>query len=175
MGPLALSRCSRFISSLRIFFLNIENWLLGEMNQILVAVDGSKHSEKVADEAVTVAKSMAAKILLLYVCPDALAVPEEFRAYAKVEEVDLSEYYSVISTNILSKLGTRIKGKGIELESISESGRAADEILEVAKTRGVNMILVGMHGLHAVGPLRSLGSTARRVIEKSPIPVVVVP
>ena len=145
------------------------------MNQILVAVDGSKHSEKIAEEAVTVAKSMGAKILLLYVCPKSLDVPEEFREFARAEDVDLSQYYSMVSDEILLKIGTRIKGKGIEFEGISGFGRASDQILEVAKARGVSMIVVGMHGLHAVRDIKLLGTTARRVIEQSPVPVVVVP
>ena len=145
------------------------------MNQILVTVDGSKHSERVVDEAITVAKYMGAKLLLLYVCPDFLTVPEEFAEYAKDEDLGLADYYSVASNNILSKFGSRIKEEGIEFEAISEVGRASDEILDVAKTRSVNMIVVGMHGLHAVDRFRSLGSTARRVVEQSPIPVIVVP
>jgi nucleotide-binding universal stress UspA family protein len=139
------------------------------MNQTLVAVDGSKHSQKIADEAVTIAKSMAAKILLLYVRPDALAVPEEFQEYAKIENIDLSGCYSVVSDKILSKVG----GRGVEFEEITEFGRASDEILDVAETRGVKMIIAGMHGLHAVGRVTLLGSTARRAIEQSPVFVVV--
>ena len=144
------------------------------MNQILVAVDGSKHSVKVADEAVTVAKYMGAKILLLYVCQDT-AVPEGFVEFAKLENVSLSDYYALVGDRVLSKIGARIKERGIEFEEISGVGIASEEILEVVRAREVSMIVVGMHGLHAIGRLRALGSTARRVIEDSPVPVVVVP
>jgi nucleotide-binding universal stress UspA family protein len=144
------------------------------MSKILVAVDGSNHSQKVTDEAVTVAKSMGAGIILLYVCPD-VAVPEEFEQFARIENMDFSEYYSRVGEGILSKFAPKIAVKGIEVETVSEVGRASDEIVDVAKTSGASMIVLGMHGQHSVGPLRTLGSTARRVIEQSPVPVVVVP
>jgi nucleotide-binding universal stress UspA family protein len=144
------------------------------MNKILVAIDGSKHSQKVTDEAVTVAESMGASIILLYVCPD-VAVPPEFEEFARIEHMDFSEYYSRVGEGILSKFAPKVKEEGIEVETVSEVGRASDEIVDVAKTAGASLIVLGMHGQHSVGHLRTLGSTARRVIEQSPVPVVVVP
>lgn len=53
----------------------------------MVAVDGSKHSEKVVDYGVSLAKAISAKIVLATVPPD-LSVPEGYKQYVKEEGAD---------------------------------------------------------------------------------------
>ena len=142
--------------------------------ELLVAVDGSEHSERIADEAATIAKRSGAKIVLLYVTAE-IDIPEAYREYAKVEKIDPSEYYSGLSKKILADIGRQIEKEGVQWEGVSEFGSAAKRIVEVARTRGVDMIVMGHHGLHGIGQLKALGSTARRVIDNSTVPVIVVP
>ena len=146
------------------------------MQKILVAVNGSPHSEKVVDFAADLANELSARIVLIFVMPRP-DVPEDYVDYAKREILanPVASYLNTVSEEIISKLGGRIRKKGVEFEGIYHLGNPAKKILETAGTKKVGLIVVGMHGLHRVGRLRALGSVSRRLIENSPVPVLVVP
>ncbi len=57
---------------------------------------------------------------------------------------------------------------------MTEFGNPVERILETARLQDAVMIVVGLHGQHSIGLIRSLGSIARRVIENASCPVLVV-
>lgn len=143
------------------------------MAEILVAVDGSKHSERVVDKAVELAKPMSASLILAYVAPK-LSVPDEYAQ--SVQEEDVTEdYYQEFSNRMLGELEQRAKKQGVKVDRLYGVGNATQFILDKAKARNVSMIVLGVEGLHNLGRIRALGSTSRRVIENSAVPVVAVP
>ena len=144
------------------------------MDSILVAVDGSKHSEKVVDYAASLAKALSAKILLVNIPPD-LSIPEGYKQYAKVERSEPENYFEEVSEGILRDLGDRIRKSKVQYEPVTGGGPVAKSILDIAKMRRVSLIVVGIYGLHRVAKVRALGSNARRILESSDIPVVAVP
>jgi nucleotide-binding universal stress UspA family protein len=146
------------------------------MKEILVAVDGSEHSAKVVDYAIDLAKSMSAKIVLIYVMPD-LSIPEQYKKYAEEEKMPQPEssYLKSVAERILADLGERINRKGVEYEQVYTAGNPAEAILHAVERRRADLVVVGVRGLHGLGRLRALGSVARKVIENSPIPVISVP
>jgi nucleotide-binding universal stress UspA family protein len=146
------------------------------MQRILVAVDGSRHSEKIVDFATDLAKGLSAQIVLMYVMPRS-DVPEDYADYARRETLrnPVASYLNDIAEQIIAKLGRRIKRKGVDFEAVYHLGNPAEKIIETAEVKKVNLIVVGVHGLHSVGRLRALGSVSRRVIENSSVPVFVVP
>lgn len=146
------------------------------MKEILVAVDGSKHSEKIVDYAIDLAKTMPAKIALIYVMPE-LSIPEDYKKYAEEEKISRPEssYLRLVAERILADLGERIRRKGVEYEEVYTVGYPAEAILHAVERRRVDLVVVGVRGLHGLGRLRALGSVARKVIENSPIPVIAIP
>jgi nucleotide-binding universal stress UspA family protein len=52
-------------------------------------------------------------------------------------------------------------------------GDAAEEILNYAKTEGIDLIIMGTHGRKGIERI-IFGSVAERVVKKSPIPVLTV-
>jgi nucleotide-binding universal stress UspA family protein len=142
--------------------------------ELLVAVDGSTHSDRVVDYATQLAKELSARIALLYVNP-AVPIPEDYKQYAREEKIPESDYYDRIAGQILKKYSDIVNKQGIEFETLSEVGNAAENITTVAMSRKSDVILVGLQGLHGLGRMRSLGSVSRRVIENSSVPVLVVP
>jgi nucleotide-binding universal stress UspA family protein len=144
------------------------------MDTIVVAVDGSKHSEKVVDYAVSLAKAISAKLVIATVPPD-LSIPEGYKQYIKEEGVDPSTYFEGLSEGILRTLGERVKKQKVPCESVSGTGNVAKFILDTAERMDASMIVVGLYGLHHVGKIMALGSNSRRIIENSSIPVVSVP
>ena len=144
------------------------------MKEILVAIDGSKHSERIVDYASDLAKSISAKAVLVYVMPE-VSIPPGYKEYAEAEHLDPSSYFTTVGEQIIKDMGKRIEKKGVEFEGVYEAGNPAAIILDKAKSRNVSLIVMGVHGLHGLARIRALGSVARRVIENSSIPVVLVP
>ncbi|MBI3023705.1 MAG: universal stress protein [Thaumarchaeota archaeon] len=146
------------------------------MKEILVAVDGSKHSEKIVDYAIDLAKTMSAKIALIYVMPE-LSIPEDYKKYAEEEKISRPEssYLRSVAERILADLGERIRRKGVEYEEAYTVGYPAEAILHAVERRRVDLVVVGVRGLHGLGRLRALGSVARKIIENSPVPVIAIP
>ena len=143
-------------------------------SELLVAIDGSTHSERVVKYAIELAKKLSAYIALLYVAPTT-QIPEAYKEYAKEENVSESDYYDTVGRQILAKYASIVKDEGIECETITDAGNAAENIMIVAKDRKSEMIIVGLQGLHGLAKVRSLGSVSRRIIENSAIPVLTVP
>jgi nucleotide-binding universal stress UspA family protein len=58
-------------------------------------------------------------------------------------------------------------------EAVFQRGRPGDTILEVAKTHGCDLIVIGTHGRRGIARVL-MGSVAERVVRLSPIPVLTV-
>lgn len=144
------------------------------MDLIEVAVDGSKHSERVVDCAVSLAKAISGKILLVNVPPD-LTIPEGYQQYVKAERADSSLFYQEVAEEVLGALSQRVRDAKIPCETLSGSGSVSKFVLDTARSRHASLIVLGMYGLHRLGKVRALGSNARRILENSDVPVVSVP
>jgi nucleotide-binding universal stress UspA family protein len=142
--------------------------------EILVAVDASTRSETLVSYACATAASLGATVHLLYVEP-VMRIPPEFKAYARQENVDPEGYNEAVGQAVLNKLEGIAKSAGVGCDTDLEHGNPAAVILKFGSEPGVAMVVVGLRGLHGVGRVRSLGSVARRVVENSKVPVVVVP
>jgi nucleotide-binding universal stress UspA family protein len=142
------------------------------MIQLLVAVDEHDHAKQIVDCAVVFAKSMSAKILLVYVIPEK-SVPEK---YSDTHGDSLPEhYYEDVFERTVGGYTKSLENAKLEFEGIYGVGNPTDFILRTAKSRKVNFIVVGIRGLRRIGRLKALGDVARNVIERSEIPVIAVP
>ena len=146
-------------------------------DDLLVAIDGSVHSSQIVDVGIEIAKGMALKILLVHVMKDFLDEPEGLRAYEKAEEYRdaYADYIQEIGEQTVEKYTHKIEQAGVPFRSDTPTGNPVEEILEIARLENVRMIVLGMKGRHGLAHIVSLGSVARRVVENSPCPVVVVP
>lgn len=144
------------------------------MDRLLVAVDGSRHSAKVVDCAIQLARPLGAGILLVNVAQDG-SVPGGYAEYAKTEKVDPTLYYEKVSKGIVNQMGSRVSGAGLKFEVTTGRGNVAAFILSAAENSKASMIVLGVSGLHRMTRVDSLGSISRRVIENSTVPVVLVP
>jgi nucleotide-binding universal stress UspA family protein len=141
------------------------------MKQILVAVDEHAHAEQIVDSAIELAKSMSARILLMYVVEG--SVPENYRD----EHGDAlpEHYYRDEFERSVGPLVKMIQKAGLRCEEIPAAGDPVKEILKAAQSRNVSYIVMGTRELRGLGRLRAIGSVSRNVIEKSSIPVLAVP
>jgi nucleotide-binding universal stress UspA family protein len=144
------------------------------MKRILVAIDGSKASKQVVEYAIGLAKSMSVGISLFYAVPE-LGVPSDYKQYAKIEMVDSAAYYDEVGKRIVDDFGGEVRASGVDCDASYEVGPAFEKILKAVEDSKADMVVMGLRGLHGLGRVRALGSTARRVMENSRVPVVVVP
>jgi len=141
------------------------------MKQILVAVDEHAHAEQIVESAIELAQGISAKIVLMYVVEG--PPPENYR---DTHGDALPEhYYEDEFERSVGPLVDVVEKAGITCEPLAGSGDPVKEILRVAKSKGVNYIVMGTRELRGLGRLRAIGSVSRNVIEKSTIPVVAVP
>ncbi|HZW85719.1 MAG TPA: universal stress protein [Nitrososphaerales archaeon] len=142
--------------------------------ELLVAVDASTRSDRLVSFACRTASALGAKVHLLYVEP-VENVPPEYEKFAEREGVDAGGYNDAVGSAVLRRLEGLAKVEGVPCETDLEHGNPSSVIVRYASAPGVLMVVAGLRGLHGVQKVRSLGSVARRVVENSAVPVVVVP
>jgi len=143
------------------------------VTELLVCVDGSKKSKQVVDYSIDLAKKLSANIVLTYIASDE-GVPEGYTEYSSIENVDLASYYEAVGEAIIAKSKEELSRSGVPFKTLLDLGNPASRIIDLAKARKSDMIVIGLQGLHGLNRLRSLGSVSRRILENAPCPVVVV-
>jgi nucleotide-binding universal stress UspA family protein len=68
----------------------------------------------------------------------------------------------------------KCESKGITASFSIEQGDVASEILDFSRKRKISLIIIGSHGLHGIGKLKTLGSVSRRVSENANCPVLII-
>lgn len=123
---------------------------------ILVATDGSSYSEAAARGAMGFAKCAGCKVI-------ALSVAEDKGDKAAMESAE----ENVNGVKVLADK------EGVAVETVVETGRADEVIVDVAKKKGCDLIVVGSHGRTGLSRLL-MGSVAERVVGHAECAVFVV-
>jgi nucleotide-binding universal stress UspA family protein len=145
--------------------------------KILVPHDGSKYSEKAAEEAVELARLSGAKLVFVNstVLPSLIYTYQE-AANAAINEAaqELVDFSGDVASKSLGYMVAQCKKKGVDASFVHKVGDPAEVILAVAKAQGADLIVMGSKGLSGLSKLRALGSVARKVSEHSACPVLLV-
>ena len=141
-----------------------------EVRRILVPVDFSEHTPGVLEWGIHLAQEHDSSILLLH----AYHLPVEFQ---QLEGAYLPpDFWSSVKAGAesqLEALAEEIRTAGVTVETAAVEGYAASAIVEQAGLREADLIVIGTHGLSGLKHLL-LGSTAERVVQKAPCPVLTV-
>lgn len=149
------------------------------VNKILVAMDGSEKSDEALDFALNIGQTLNAEIELLTVTQN-LVLPWFGSVETSPSMMDpsyLNEYYEdqrKYSEEILDKAMKKAKRVHPELKISKKVVRGVPDqmIVEEAKN-GFDLIVMGSRGHGFIEEL-VLGSVSKRVVDDSPIPVLVV-
>lgn len=137
---------------------------------VIVPIDGSVHSHQALYFAVTVAKQISGKIVIVNVQPN-LFTPNIQRFVAKQE---IHTYLQELGDEILNKAEDLIVKESIQMEKVFRIGIPKVEICNLAKELDAYSIVMGSRGM---GPVKGavLGSVSLGVLQLAPCPVTIVP
>jgi nucleotide-binding universal stress UspA family protein len=132
---------------------------------VLHPTDFSPHSEAASKLAFALARDYGARVLVLHVMePIAVGGPEG------VAILDPLAYEADLKARLAE---VRPPDPQVPVEHRLALGRAAEEVLRVAKESKCGVIVLGTHGRTGLG--RALmGSVAEQVVRKAPCPVLTV-
>ena len=142
------------------------------MNRILVAVDFSEVTDEVLSKAITLAKALHGRLLILHVDDSApysyapkdqpAIEPEPGNAAAPEEE------------NNLTTVRGRLSDEQLDAEYRLMEGPAADNIISAAREFAADMIVIGGHE-HGKFYHCLFGDTTNFLIRHATCPILIVP
>ena len=136
-----------------------------KLDKILVPLDGSECAENILPKVEELAKKLKASIALLRVAY-AHTFPGVDPTEAEVTVVREAEEY-------LRKIEEKLKAKGFKVDSHVRYGKEADEILDHASQKDIDLVAMSTHGRGGVERWL-LGSVAEKVLRHSPKPIFLV-
>ena len=166
-----------------------------KIENILYATDLSESAQHAFSYAVSLASQYGAKLTLLNVIPEEPAIVESSKAIGYIGEekwkkLEAGHFQAAkdaligkrkdhhLMREILDKFSEKARsdysrGEAAADDIVVEKGNPVEVILAVAKERNCDLLVMGTHGRSVLADV-VMGSTARRVIRRSPIPVLVV-
>jgi nucleotide-binding universal stress UspA family protein len=135
---------------------------------ILLGVDGSEHALHAAEAAGDLARTVNCEILRIVVAYDPVPpyLGEPNLSAAIAARMKEAEAVLQSATEAVGEIPGEIHTEILE-------GSPAEAILDVAKTRHVDLIVMGSRGLgRLAGAL--LGSQSQKVVQHAPCPVLIV-
>jgi nucleotide-binding universal stress UspA family protein len=137
-------------------------------NKILLAVDGSEHALNAARKAAELARTMKPGEFRIVVSYDTIPIylGEPNLQFAIDNRKSAAEEILNQAVNEVGTIPCDIHTEVIE-------GNPAEAIIDVAKIRSTDLIVMGSRGLGTLAGLL-LGSTSQKVVAHAPCPVLIV-
>jgi nucleotide-binding universal stress UspA family protein len=139
--------------------------------KILIAVDGSAHTQKALDY---LAKHRTMfvdghELVVVHVC---VGLPGHVTRHLSKEVVH--DYYAEEAAKVLEPVKAALARNGVGNVTIEQRhGHAAEEILKAASAAGAELIVMGTHG-HGLFGRALMGSVATKVVSATAISVLLV-
>jgi nucleotide-binding universal stress UspA family protein len=140
---------------------------MAAFKHIVVPTDFGEIAEQALDLAVDLAKTYGAKLTLVHV----YSIPTP--AYAEAFSWPIEEIGKAAREALDRELASA-KARHPDTEAVLDLGVAHERIVELVKSRGADLVVMGTHGRRGL-PRFLLGSVAEKVVRLSPVPVLTVP
>jgi nucleotide-binding universal stress UspA family protein len=161
--------------------LKAVNDLVSMLKNILIATDGSTHSEEAAKVGVELARLYEGRVTILHVIETGGYIPMPFegftpRPYAKDEASALSHILMKNGEEAIKRIEDLVRDSGVAYEKIIVEGHPASEILNIAEESEPKKDIIVIGSIGKTGLEKFLiGSVAEKVARNSKVPVLIVP
>ena len=142
-------------------------------SKILVGIDQSESSDLTFEYAIRLSKLSGAKIYLVYV----IEIPQAADSFVGIS--DLEKYFGEEAQKLLDRIVMRVAkkfnlGENVDnIERIIKKGHPSKVILDLSKSIGVDLIVVGSRGIGGVKEFL-LGSVSHTIARHASVPVLIV-
>lgn len=141
------------------------------LRNILVPVDFSQASRSALVYAVEFARKFGAKIHLLHIVQDVAVFLPETAMVAPSLAVSAAEPMLQAANKSLDQFLASVNTFDVAVEKSCIEGNPLDEILEQAREKQIDLVILGTHGHTGLAHF-FLGSLAEAVVRQSPCPVL---
>ena len=140
------------------------------MKKILIAIDGSKYSDKALFKAKKIAAALEAEVTILHVIN-----PLKDTLYANTRDLsnELTNFALKHGEEIIQKAKEIFEGFQGHLNTIIKTGDSVDEIVKFAEDGGYDLIIMGSRGA-GIFSRTLLGSVSDKVVHHSKVSVLIV-
>ncbi|GAA4323348.1 universal stress protein [Pontixanthobacter gangjinensis] len=149
------------------------------MKKVLIGLDYNPKSEIVAKKGYELAKKLGAKVCLIHVLADVSYYGVNYPSFMGYEgynemQVDINVISELreVAKNYLETVANHLDDPSVTTHLAD--GPTSHAILEYAAEWKADMIVLGTHS-HSVLEKVLMGTTASRILEKTKIPVYLVP
>lgn len=142
-----------------------------QIKTILFPTDFSNGARAAMDHAISLAKDYQAKLILLYVIQD-ISIAEWYIP-SSLSVADLVEDMQKSAWQEMDKWTAEVSLQVKDVEKMVVRGVPFVEIIQNAKERNADLIVIGTHGRTGIDHML-FGSTAEKVVRKASCPVLTV-
>jgi nucleotide-binding universal stress UspA family protein len=140
--------------------------------QILVPTDGSETSLRAVQTAASLARLTGARLEVLSV-----KEPFPYSAISEMQPVPPQEFFDAQERTAQARVSAALevaRAQGVKAEGASvEALHPWEAILDQAKAKGCDLVVMASHGRRGLGALL-LGSETQKVLTHSTLPVLVI-
>ncbi len=146
---------------------------------VVVPLDSSERAEKILPHVEALCGIKEGTVILLHVVeppaytPSPAVPPAGTGAIAPSTYMDQIEALEAAGREYLSKIQTTLEAKGIDAETVLETGPAAERIIHVAEERDADLIALASHGRTGLSRV-FFGSVAAAVLHRSETPLLLI-
>jgi len=139
------------------------------IKSVLVAVDGSEHSNKAVRYACAIGPPLGAEVVLLHVVPMVVSATPYHDTVSDQPFLSLQK----VGEDILERAKRLANQCGCEVIDMISHGDPAARIIDIAAERGVSLIIIGSRGVSGIKRLFT-GSISDKVSKSASCPVMIV-
>ena len=139
---------------------------------ILVPLDGSPRAELILPHTASLAVKYAARLVLLQVVEPMVAMVTPYDMVPYVDKEAAERSMEEAKAYLAGKEG-ELRGQGIEVKSIVESGPVVSVILDVAEREHADLVAMASHGRTGLSRV-FYGSVAAGVLHKADRPLLLI-
>ncbi|MCR3883961.1 universal stress protein [Methanotrichaceae archaeon M04Ac] len=138
--------------------------------RIMIATDGSKHSERAAEVGIELARLSGGAITIVYVADTGRLshLPEDM-ALASIRDLLIRE-----GEDATSYIDEMAKRAAVPSTKMVVEGNPGEELLKLSSESGFDVVVMGSVGRTGLDKFL-LGSVAEKVVRNSKLPVLTVP